>query len=107
MEGTPEARAAWEGGEFRRGDREDADLYTRFDDAPTKSDYDCRPYKYGSKETCSHKKISGDTLYVMVRGWDPMSDFALEVAAPLPMTSKTTLGSAPARAAKSLLKPSR
>ena len=57
----------------------DADLYTQFVKRPTKSSYKCRPYKYGSKETCSHKKISGDTLYVMVRGWDPMSDFALEV----------------------------
>lgn len=59
---------------------DDADLYTNFLARPEKRTYKCRPYKYGSDETCSHKSISGDTLYVMVRGWDPSSEYQLEVS---------------------------
>jgi hypothetical protein len=48
----------------------DADLYTQFTSKPTKSSYDCRPYKSGSSETCSHSTASGDTLEIMVFGYD-------------------------------------
>ena len=47
----------------------DADLYTRFEAAPSKSKYDCRPYKSGSKETCKYDKSKGTTLYIGVRGY--------------------------------------
>ena len=57
----------------------DADLYTNFGKRPEVKTYSCRPYRYGSDETCSHKKVSGDTLYIMVRGWDPTSDYKLTV----------------------------
>jgi len=48
---------------------EDSDLYTRFDTAPSKSDYDCRPYKSSSNETCKHDQATGATLEIMVRGY--------------------------------------
>lgn len=48
----------------------DADLYTRLAGAPSKSDYDCRPYKASSTETCSHDSAGGATLEIMVRGYD-------------------------------------
>ncbi len=57
----------------------DADLYTNFLARPEKRTYKCRPYKYGSNETCTHKTISGDTLYVMVRGWASLSEYQLQV----------------------------
>lgn len=57
----------------------DADLYTNFTVEPTTYKYKCRPYSYTSNETCNHKKGVGETLYVMVRGWDPSSDYKLTV----------------------------
>lgn len=57
----------------------DADLYTNFGKRPELKTYSCRPYRYGSDETCSHTKGTGDTLYIMVRGWDPTSDYKLMV----------------------------
>ena len=47
----------------------DADLYTHFDVQPSQQTYDCRPYKSGSAETCSHAASKGATLELMVRGW--------------------------------------
>jgi Bacterial pre-peptidase C-terminal domain len=59
----------------------DADLYTQFDQAPTKSDYSCRPYKAGSKETCSYTSAKGTTLEIMVRGYSSKSShFELKVS---------------------------
>jgi hypothetical protein len=58
----------------------DADLYTRFVEAPTKSDYDCRPYKGSSKETCEHAAAQGGVLHIMVMGYAAgSSSFELEV----------------------------
>jgi hypothetical protein len=58
----------------------DADLYTRFTDAPTESDYDCRPYKNGSDESCSHNTAGGETLEIMVFGWaQGASDYSITV----------------------------
>ncbi|MCA9665689.1 MAG: PPC domain-containing protein [Myxococcales bacterium] len=58
----------------------DADLYTRFRDEPDVSSYDCRPYKSGSAEVCTHRNAAGDTLHVMVRGYKRGdSSFALDV----------------------------
>ena len=39
----------------------DADLYVRFGSQPTTSDYDCRPYKNGSDETCNLTVPAGQT----------------------------------------------
>ncbi|MBW2735752.1 MAG: pre-peptidase C-terminal domain-containing protein [Deltaproteobacteria bacterium] len=60
----------------------DADLYTRFGSPPTTSSFDCRPYYGSSNETCTHAQNVGgyQALYVMVRGWSPQSDYALDVS---------------------------
>jgi|GEM_PF-564452 hypothetical protein len=57
----------------------DADLYTKFGSAPTTQDWECRPYSYGSAESCDASIAPASKIYVMVRGWDPTSDFKLEV----------------------------
>ncbi|HET6611166.1 MAG TPA: pre-peptidase C-terminal domain-containing protein [Kofleriaceae bacterium] len=48
----------------------DADLYLRFDADPTTRRFDCRPYLYGSEETCS-LDVPGDasSAHIMVRGY--------------------------------------
>ena len=48
----------------------DADLYVRSGQAPTPSEYDCRPYKNGSNESCTVQIGSSDTeVFIMVRGY--------------------------------------
>ncbi len=55
----------------------DADLYVRVGTAPTKSAYDCRPYRYGSKESCAVDITTPAPVHVMVRGWASSSNFTL------------------------------
>ena len=55
----------------------DADLYVRVGDAPTTSLYDCRPYRYGSKESCAVEITTPAPVHVMVRGWASHSSFTL------------------------------
>ncbi|MCC6667846.1 MAG: PPC domain-containing protein [Polyangiaceae bacterium] len=55
----------------------DADLYVRVGSAPTKTLYDCRPYKAGSKESCTVKLNTDAPVHVMVRGWAASSSFKL------------------------------
>lgn len=55
----------------------DADLYVRVGDAPTTSLYDCRPYRYGSKESCAVEITTPAPVHVMVRGWASNSNFTL------------------------------
>ena len=55
----------------------DADLYVRVGEAPTQSLYDCRPYRWGSNETCEVELPSPAPIHVMVRGWDQSSEFEL------------------------------
>ncbi len=48
----------------------DADLYVRFGAAPTTSNWDCRPYRNGSSESCELTVPAGQSeAYVMVRGY--------------------------------------
>lgn len=47
----------------------DADLYVRLGNAPTVSEYDCRPYKSSSNETCDVDLPAATTVHVMVRGY--------------------------------------
>jgi serine protease len=54
----------------------DADLYVRFGAAPTKSTYDCRPYKNGNNESCTATN-SGGTYYVMLDGYSAFSGVSL------------------------------
>ena len=55
----------------------DADLYVRIGQAPTTKLYDCRPYKAGSKESCSVALNTDAPIHVMVRGWASSSTFQL------------------------------
>lgn len=51
----------------------DADLYIREGDAPTTSDYDCRPYRSGNEETCSVPAPVAGTYHVMLRAYSDYS----------------------------------
>jgi hypothetical protein len=64
----------------------DADLYVRFDAAPTLSAYDCRPYLSGSRETCSlDVPADASTAHIMVRGYTAASfDLTATWTAPAP-----------------------
>src|SRR5690606_2600044 len=55
----------------------DADLDVRYGAAPTTSQYDCRPYRYGNNETCSFSSPPAGTWYVMVRGYSSYSGVSL------------------------------
>ncbi|MCO1333974.1 M4 family metallopeptidase [Microbulbifer sp. OS29] len=55
----------------------DADLYVRFDNEPTTSTYDCRPYTSGNNETCTIDNVQGGTYHVMVRGYSSFSGVSL------------------------------
>lgn len=47
----------------------DADLYVRIGSAPSTTQYDCRPYKTGSNETCEVTLAQPAPIHVMVRGY--------------------------------------
>ncbi|MEZ4401005.1 MAG: PPC domain-containing protein [Kofleriaceae bacterium] len=48
----------------------DPDLYVRFNNAPTRSRFACRPYLNGASETCSLTVPSGaSSFYVAVNGY--------------------------------------
>lgn len=55
----------------------DADLYVRIGQAPTTDNYDCRPYRAGSKESCQVELTSNAPIHVMVRGFKANSEFEL------------------------------
>jgi hypothetical protein len=59
----------------------DADLYVRVGEAPTVSEWTCRPYRWGSAETCVVDLPAPAAIFGMVRGWDSSSDYDL-VAGP-------------------------
>jgi hypothetical protein len=47
----------------------DADLYVRVGSAPTSTQYDCRPYKTGTAESCRVSLAQPAPIHVMVRGY--------------------------------------
>jgi len=55
----------------------DADLYVRKGSAPTSAQYDCRPYRDGSAESCSI--VGPAQVYVGVNGYAASSNFQLNV----------------------------
>ena len=56
----------------------DADLYARAGSPPTKTQYDCRPYKSGSNEECQILS-NGVPVYVAVAGYAATSDYHLSI----------------------------
>jgi vibriolysin len=55
----------------------DADLYTRFGQRPTTSNYLCRPYLNGNNETCTRSNTSAGDYYVMLRAYSTFSGVQL------------------------------
>ena len=57
----------------------DADLYIRSGVQPTKSNYDCRPYRSGNLETCEVPKADED-LYIMINAFRSFSGVSLSLS---------------------------
>jgi hypothetical protein len=55
----------------------DADLYVRVGKAPTESEWDCRPYRTSSRETCNLTLNASAKIYVMVSGYAASSNYKL------------------------------
>ncbi len=55
----------------------DADMYVRFGEAPTVSEYDCRPFAAGNEETCAIDPAQAGTYWVMLNGWSAYADTTL------------------------------
>ncbi len=55
----------------------DADLYVRAGLAPTTSEYDCRPYRAGTNESCKVVLPAPARIFGMVRGYSAESTFDL------------------------------
>ncbi|MCP3102697.1 M4 family metallopeptidase [Myxococcus sp. K15C18031901] len=56
----------------------DADLYVRYNAAPTTTTYDCRPYLSGNAESCTiAAKTTAGKYYVMVRAYSTFSGVSL------------------------------
>jgi len=57
----------------------DVDLYVRQGSPPTKSNYDCRPYRNGNSETCNFGRTSmSATWYIMIFGYSNFNGVDLE-----------------------------
>ncbi|MEI8596024.1 M4 family metallopeptidase [Photobacterium sp. Hal280] len=57
----------------------DADLYVKAGSKPTTTSWDCRPYVGGNNETCNVAVSSGQTYYVMLRGYSNFSGVTLSL----------------------------
>ena len=55
----------------------DVDLYVKFNQVPTLSSYDCRPYLDGNTETCTFATPSAGTYYIMLSGYQQFSGVTL------------------------------
>jgi hypothetical protein len=63
--------------EFAMTGDNDADLFVRIGEPPTKQLWDCRPFKTGSNETCVVELTATTPVHVMVRGWASSSNYSL------------------------------
>ncbi|MGI5308929.1 M4 family metallopeptidase [Rheinheimera sp. WS51] len=55
------------------GGNGDADLYLRYGNAPSTSQYNCRPYRYGNEETCTISNPQAGTWHVGIRAYQSFS----------------------------------
>lgn len=58
----------------------DADLYVRFEDEPTLSTYDCRPYLGGNNESCDFDAPPAREVHILVVGYSDYSNANLTVS---------------------------
>ncbi|MCY1015070.1 M4 family metallopeptidase [Pyxidicoccus sp. MSG2] len=57
----------------------DADMYVKYNAAPTTSSYDCRPYLSGNNESCSiAAKTTAGRFYIMLNGYSTYSGVSLK-----------------------------
>ncbi len=63
------------------GGNGDADLYVKFGSAPTRSHYDCRPYRTGNREQCVIPSVVGGGEYhIMLIGYKAYSGLTLKAS---------------------------
>ncbi|WP_317933102.1 S8 family peptidase [Halioxenophilus sp. WMMB6] len=55
----------------------DADLYVRYDAAPSRRRYDCRPYLNGNDESCTISNPAAGTWYISIYGYRAYSGVTL------------------------------
>ncbi|MBN1205260.1 MAG: M4 family metallopeptidase [Myxococcaceae bacterium] len=60
------------------GNTGDADLYVRYNAAPTTSTYNCRPYLSGNTETCTISSPSAGTWYACSRGYSAYTQVTMK-----------------------------
>ncbi|EHZ7429795.1 M28 family metallopeptidase [Vibrio cholerae] len=58
----------------------DVDLYVKYGSAPSKSNWDCRPYQNGNRETCSFNNAQPGIYHVMLDGYTNYNDVALKAS---------------------------
>jgi PKD repeat protein len=58
----------------------DADLYVRKGNEPTRTTYDCRPYRWGNEETCTVSSGAG-RYHVMLRGYSAYNGVSITATA--------------------------
>lgn len=58
----------------------DVDLYVRKGSEPTRTTYDCRPYRWGNEETCTVSSGAG-RYHVMLRGYSAYNGVSLTATA--------------------------
>lgn len=51
----------------------DADMYVKYGQAPSSSDFDCRPYKNGNAESCPIVPAQAGTYWVMINAYSSYS----------------------------------
>ena len=59
--------------------RGDADLYVAVGRQPSRNEWDCRPYRWGTHERCDVTVSDRDQVFVMVQGYDDESDYELTI----------------------------
>jgi serine protease len=59
----------------------DADMYIRFKEKATLTQYDCRPYKIGNAESCLMSARGAGTWYVTLRAYTAYSGVSLKASA--------------------------
>ncbi|MEW6990952.1 M4 family metallopeptidase [Colwelliaceae bacterium 6441] len=47
----------------------DVDMYVQFENQPSESSYDCRPYQNGNEESCQFSNVQQGTYFIMLQGF--------------------------------------